>query len=658
MLDVNEAIRLAKDARRAAQQQRAWYDTFWAMQFNYAYGPQWGYVNSQSANNSNEIRFLKSVIDPQREDVRVSINRIHPDIVRTAAALAPKSLLFDMEANSVASRVVKFVGEKLLQRHLKDIRAIGTLRDANLSRLALGTSIVRRTLSCDGVPVPVPTGGAIRSIRPGLALVNPFEIIRDPSAQSLRWDQDESIFGHEKPQTTTWVKRNFGIEIETSATMGKLSDYQRQLAAAAGATSRFMHDSTQPAVVVYEFYFKDPDVPADIQKRTGGWPWVLFAYTDTSADRGDMIPLGPDAFTQNPFYGLPFSGRHYDRMPNAPWARGMAHLQQPAQDMFNIAVTWYVRMMQQGAGRYLVEQGTIDVPDLSRILTPDLRVPIVWKRATGQSQAPTRMPPPQVNQAATELLKTMPEWMRDAVNLNDVQFGGVSKRGESDKAIQSRLSEANAPLESIRDEDDEALALMLLGMTYDLGRNTRLDELEERLGESCSQAQMLEYLREPIEKHIVAVNVHPAVHRPKTPGETRSDYLELAGQQIMPAKDAFWNMMLRGVHVDDEISVAYQAQMCELETMKAGQPVQVNMTDLHEYHMRTVKRYCNDPSFKDLDPQIQDLFNQHYADHMEAMIAESQGLAMAQGPSRQPQPSAPGEAFSQPAGRLVGAAAP
>jgi hypothetical protein len=660
MLDLNEAIRLAKDARSAAQAQRAWYDTFWTMQLNYAYGQQWGYTNFQSSGNSNEIRFLKSIIDPQREDVRVAINRIHPDIVRTAAALAPKQIIFDMEA-PITGKVVKFVGEKLLQRHLKDIRAIDALRDANLVRLTLGSSIIRRTLTTQGAPIAISDNGpAIRNIRPGLALVNPYQIIRDPSAVSLRWDTDETIFGQEQPQTTAWVKRNFGVEIKTEATMGSLSDYQRQLSAATGAGGRFMHDSKMPAVVIYEFYFKDPDVPPKIQKATGGWPFVLFAYTDMATDRGEMIPLGTNAFTKNPFYGNPYHGRHYSRMPNAPWARGIPHLQTPAQDCLNIAVTHYMRIMQQSSGKWRYEEGTISPTEVSRMLGPDLRTPIAWKRAGPNSQAPDRVPAPQINPAAAELLTTMPGWMREAVGLNGIQFGDVSKRGESGDAIESRLSEANAPLEAIRDEDDEELARMLLGMTYDLGGNTRLDELDDRLGESCSMAQKLEFLREPVSKHIVAVNIHPAVHRPKTQGENREDYLQLAGQKIMEPKDAIWNLMLANppVIIDDEMYRAYQHQMVEVESMKAGEEVEVMMTDFHAYHRRTLKRICNDPSFRDLPPEVQDALQQHDADHMQAMILESQGLQMAESPNRPGQPSAPGEAFREPAGEPVGAAAP
>ncbi|HQG47844.1 MAG TPA: hypothetical protein PK373_02050 [Sedimentisphaerales bacterium] len=659
MIDVNEAIRLAKNARQTAQMQRAWYDTFWSMAMTYAFGPQWGYVNQSST--SNELRFLRSVVDPNREDVRVSINRIHPDIVRTAAALNPKQIIFDLEPASVSSRVVKLVGEKRLARHLKDIRAINVLRDKNLARLVFGSSIVRRTLQAHGAPMPVQGDLSMRSIRPGLSLVGCHEIIRDPSAQSLRWNEEESIMGQEKPMSVQDVKRVFGVELKTEATMGQLSDYNKQLLTAAGANGRFLFDSKLPAIVVYEWYFRDPEAPPELQAKTDGWPWRLWAYTDVASDRGEMQPLGekPEmAFGPNPFSGNPFTGYHYDRQPFSPWGRGMPHLQIPAQDVFNLSLTWYVRMMMQGSGRWLIEENTIPPNEMNRMLSPDLRKPIVWKRLTNATMKPERSTPPQVNQAAAELLNRMPEFVRDSVNLNDVQFGDVSKRGESAKAIQSRLSEANAPIEAIREEDDDATANLLLGLVYDLGRNERLDEIEAKLGSSCSRSQVLEYLREPIEKHIVAVNIHPAVHRPKTPGEVRTDYLEMAQQQLMEPKKAIWNMMLRGVIMDDDMHAAYQSQMAELRSIVAGEQAVVDMTDLHEYHIWAVKRYTNDPAFKDLDPNVQEAVQQHYAEHMQAMIVEAQGLQMAASPDPLANRASPPSGAADGQGELVGAAAP
>lgn len=639
MLDQNTAIEWANRVRNDAVAARAYYDTFWTLATVYDHGNQWGSVNWRTG--GSEVRFLKHITDPQREDVRVAINEIHSKVVRLEAALAPNQLDFELTPKTHSGRTIATTGRILMRQHLENIRALEILRGKNASRLVLGSSIVRRTLTSPGSPIPVPGGGEIRNIKPGLSLVAPHEIIRDPSANSTNWEQDEEIIGHEKPRTLAWVKRNFGVEIQTDSRMGDLMDYQRQLAAAIGRPAQFTYDSKAPAVVVYEWYFQDPDVNVP-------WPWVLFAYMDPKNSGKSVDGLVPLFFGKNPFHGCPLHGFHFDQILNAAWGRGVPHLGMGPQDVMNLAVTWLVRFMQSGAGKWRYVKGSIEPNEVARVLSNRIDVPIPYSQPMTGSPAPDRVPAPQMNPAMLEILGQAPGWMKKALNMSDVQQGDVSKRGESASAIEGRLEQANATIEKVRKDDDLETQRMLLGLLLDLTdqRHLRLDEARDLLGDSVPDEMIRSLVREDVAKHIGGVILNPSVHRPQTPGEVTDEFVNLAQTQVMEPVQARWEMMLRGKPIDTDMRLALTKQSIEIQMMKAGLPVQVSMSENHEYHMKTIEQYVDDPAWLSLDPAVQDIIQQHYADHAGAGIVRAQGKSAMQPGQTQNKPSPPGEAFS------------
>lgn len=634
MLDEQSAVKWANQTRTDAVSRRAYDDTFWTLACVYDHGNQWGYVNHRGG--GTDVKFLRNITDPQREDVRVSINKIHGKVRQLRAAFSPNQLDLELTPKTHTGRTLATAGKLLLDRHLKDIDALGLMRAKNDERLVLGTTIVRRTLTSVGRPMMLPQGGQIRNINPGLALVSPHEIIRDPSANSTRWAEEEEIIGHEKPRTTAWVKRNFGVDLQTTTTIGSLMDYQRQIAAASGRDTQFIHDSKLPGVVVYEWYFQDPDA-------LGPWPWVLFAYIDPAKSRDDMIPLH---FGPNPFHGCPLHGFHFDKVLKSPWARGVPHLGMGPQDVLNIGITWLVRMMQAGAGKWRYVKGSIDEP--SRVLTNRIDVPIPYTQPTVNSPAPDRVPPPQPNPVVSEVVSMAPQWLKESLNMSDVQEGTVSKRGEATSAIEARLEQANATIEETRKEDDLETQRLLFGLLLDLTdqRHLRLDEARDLLGDSVPDDMIRSLVREDVSKHIGGVVLHPSVHRPQTPGEVTDEYVGLVNKQVMDAVQGRWEMMLRGKPVDTDMRLAMTKQSIELEMLKAGQPVQVSISENHQYHMKVIEQFVDDPAWLSLPPESQDSIQQHYADHVQAGALRAQGMAVVSGPQKAGQPSPPAEAFS------------
>jgi hypothetical protein len=642
------ARELVEQTRSAAMSRRAYDDAYWTLGRVYDHGPQWGFINTR--NGSAEVKFMPSITDPQREDIRVAVNKIHEVVVRIKAGLAPKSIDFQLKPRSAASRVMKFVGEQAMEKHLSRIHALEILRAKNDGRCVLGSMIVRRTLTTQGQPMQIPEGGEIRSIRPGLALVYPWEIIRDPSANSTSFQRDEQIVIHEKPQTVEWFRANWGVEIDTTATMGQLYDYQRQLESATGRVGdRYLSDSKQRGAIAYEAYIQDSDVPGD-------WPLVFYGYMNVSADREHITPR---FFGRNPFYGNPLHEFHYDTQLQSPWGRGIPHILMAAQDVNNIAVTWLVRMMQQGSGKWRYVEGSIDAKDIRRVLGPRISESIPWRQINNYTQAPERVPPPQVNPATIQLLERCPQWMQEAIGLNPVQMGEVSKRGESAKAVQMRIDQADAPMEQIRQDDDLALAELLFGMGCDLTNpsHLRLDEARDLLGDAVPDDMIRLLLREPFEKHIEKVIVNPGTHRPETPDEVGDQFVNLAINNVMPPDKALWQAMLRGKHYDADMQRAFEYQMLEIEAMKAGIPAEVQLPENHLYHQWTVEYALSDQSSMEWTPEVKQAISNHWTEHEVTLLTRAMGAGQPQAGQPQPGQPSPPAMTGQPSAPS-GAAAP
>ena len=199
---MNEAVakQLLNQLIRDSQNSRAYYDAFWAQQMIYAYGNQWSWI--ASGYGSLDLRFLQQVVDPNRRDIRVTLNRILPDIRKMAAALAPNRIEARCisRGGSPSDMTVKYAADSILKKYLTSIEALEWLREKEEWRLILGSVVIRRTLAQRGNAKRVreKTGDQdellLRTLENGWAALPPWEFLRDPSANSTRPDRDEIIF--------------------------------------------------------------------------------------------------------------------------------------------------------------------------------------------------------------------------------------------------------------------------------------------------------------------------------------------------------------------------------------------------------------------------------------------------------------------------------
>jgi len=654
LLNKEQAIEQFIQLRKADRDSRAWRDAWWAMAQVYNTGPQWGYLRNND--NALQVQYLQHITDPQRSDIRVAINLINPACVQIASKLCPSRIegYHNPSSGSIESRMVADTADKFMQAHLRKISALHVLRSKRNDQCVLGTSVIRRTIQ--GRPRGEINGQQVRDFSVGWALCKPWEFIRDPSATTTDPARHEFIFAQELPRPVQWLKTNFGIEIKTQNTMGKLLEYHRQLQAATGqGLDRGAKDSTMPAVLVQECYFQDPDMPTD-------WPWVLLTWSDPSQGIDKLNPIGQGLYP-NPFHGLPFHLFNYDTSElQSPWARGVPHIACQQQDVFNLGATWLVRILMQGAGKWSVEKGTVDNP--KKQLNNRVDEIIEWDRRQAAfpnlAGPPTRVGAPQVSPGVIDIINTAPGWIFDSLNLADVQRGIAVKRGESAEAYKTRLGEANSVLETVRRDDELTLQELIFSTTIDMldPNRIRMDQLAETLGPDVARDRIMSLVRQPISKSISEFVVLPGTVRPKTPLETMDQFSSLVAGQVIESHDAQREMFLQGnVSVNTMLSEAFKKQRAEIAIMKSGQNVMPFMGDHHAYHIETCQLFINSSEFLSLDEQIQDMIQDHMVSHQQAEMEIARATSFGQPQPGQASPPAPsGEGLrggSAPAGAAM-----
>lgn len=646
MLTKEKAKEALDELLQANRGSKAQHDSYWTLAMVYDHGPQWAYARRSQGNLI--LRRLRHIVDPQRTNLRVSMNMIHQNTQRIAAGTNPQRIRAESLIKGEASGNIQFANscDALLQTHINDIHGLKVLRHANRNRATLGTGIVRRTMSPKGKSIPARKKGkhmvAWRTNSLRWESIFPWEIMRDPVATTTDPGENESIYCHYKPRSTDWVKRHFGITVKSDTTLGQLYSTQHQMQAATNwRVAPAMSQSKKKGVMVYETYFKDPEME-------NPWPWVLFAvgYTANTHRELDVVHFGPSSF-----YGLPFHHTVYDPLIQVPWGAGIPHLLMASQDITNVAFTWLVRIMQEGSGKWMFEEGTI-IGDPKKVFSNRLDEVIQIRRNPGlrELMQPQRVDPPRINPAATQLLNNTPQWMKDQLNLADVQFGKSSKRGEAGKALELKLDAAEIPVEDVRRADELIYNELLFGTLVDVMRHYRLDQMRQLLGGMIPDEQIRAIKREDPTKVLSGISVSPATLRPRTPTQTKDEFITMAEAQIIDAEAAQWEMLLQGnVRVNTPMAEAYHKQMAEVAQMKAGQQIEVDIGDEHHWHIKTVKHVTNSQEYSAISPDARDALRKHLVAHM---VAEQDVLNFGMAP----EPTETMQQGSPPAEAMAGAA--
>jgi len=665
----DEALDKLRKVTEAHSRTRHYDDSYWTLAVLYDSGRQWGYQTTRFGRLM--LRHLRNIIDPRRQDVRVTMNLIHRDVRLLEAGLQPRRLSFHCKAadGSSGSGIVANTCEQFLHRWLPRIRALDVLREKERGRGVLGSMCVRRTIAERGVMGDLAKAGGNgssgpRNLKVGWAKCYPWQFIRDPAICELPGQsQDEEILAQHQPRSLGWVKRHFGVDLtgKTEATLGRLQEYERQIfSARSEAAQSRMPESQIRGVMIYEAYLKDPDVDDDLPEWLR-WPWLLFGWCDPVGQERKIEPLG---WGRNPFYGLPFHWFHYDKAIRGRWGRGIPHIQMAGQDIVNIAWSWLLRLMQAGAGQIVLEKGTVEEP--AEAITNRVDRVIEWERSPQYAQLqqpPQRLAPPQLNQAGMELINRAPVWMSEAINISPVQRGEAVTRGEAGKAYEIRLSEASQPLDQLRVSDRLVIGELLMGTLVDATGKPflRLDQAREVLGPDVPDDHIRAMVRNPVHRSISAVAVHPTTTNPKTPSESQDEIVALANAQIFENEAAMTELMLRGIDVSTPMARNYRKQNAEIERMThEAEVLPPAMADNHGYHMAAIELFAGGPGWESLDPEAQQRIMEHYARHLHAaqQRAQAEMMMTAQQGGGPGMASPPAEAAQAAQNMEMGAAAP
>ena len=652
MLSLEKATELATETLKSHRAQRAAQDAAWAMNMVYNTGPQWGYCAGHM--DSLELRSLRRIVDPNRSDVRITLNFVHDHVRKFKSLTNPQQI-----AASVYTRTSETYAracDVLLERWLTRANAIRRLRDANEARIILGTGIPRRTIRKLSAVQVQPAQGRrpaleLRRFAVGVDTAYPWEIVRDPACRTLWPSLDEQIVGQEKPRTVEWIAENLGFRIETDTTMAHLQTYMDEiLGAQAGHRLAKANESKQKGVLVSEWCFREPDSPEP-------WAWHMFAYRDPrrKADELTPIPFGGDydesgtmrtnkGLHRNPFHGLPWEFLHFDTDVLTAWGRGLPALLMEAQDTYNIGQTWILRCMQEGIGKWVVETSTLNDP--AKQLNNDPRRWIEWKRAHPNDGPPIRVPGPQLPQAAGEIVATYPDIARRISGLSGVQQGeSPGKRGEAAEAYRIRLEQAESIVDDMRTDDEIALGMFLKGALIDLIRLSTVDDLRELGGVDVPAEQILELKRSDPAAEIDSVALHPASLRPKTQQDVQQMFTDFAKNAIVDPQQAQFEMHQQGrITVNTLMANALDKQQSEIEMMvRGGQYVQPSVGETHGYHILGVRRFIDSVRWHDVPDDRKAMVQQHLVGHM---MADQEEQAMQGGGMVPPQqaagrPSAP-----------------
>lgn len=625
-LTQEQAVKKLMQTRRAYATLRKSLMAYWTLAECYDTGNQWAY--SASEHGRLLVNRLQNIVDPRRNDVRVTMSVIGQHVDRMKALLAPKKVASFCEHSDGAqhNRVAAQLGTRILARWIPTIDGVRVLREVCRTRLVLGTGIIKRTIAATGpgrtLEIEAPEGKAnplkVRNWRYGWVQVFPWEIVRDPSATSVHPGRDENIFSHEKPRSAEWVNRWFGTKIETETKLGDLLDSQNALHAAHGlSTASYYSNSRSPGVIFHEAYFKDPDADP-----TTEWAWCLMGYTDPSEHKeGEIEPL---YFGPNPHYGFPFHMLHYRPTTQGPWSMGIPHLLKPGQDFINLAWTWALRTMQAGAGKWLVQKDTLEKP--AEQLSNRIDRPIIWKPSGQNAQEPKFVTPPAMSQTVTQVLATTPGWIKDTLNLSDVQYGRTSSRGESGEAISAKLEAASAPLDDLRAEDDMVVRELLYGSLCDVTdpKRARIDTIRPLAGDDVPESNIVTLLNHPIPESVREIQTVNSQMHPAAPAEVQENAMKLVAGQILNAAEAKLYMIRRGVDISTDMAKSMRKQEAEIQMLLRGEPAMPHVGDKHQWHLQVLSEYLDSPEFMTLPEEVRARVTEHWALHRAQVLQESQ----------------------------------
>lgn len=641
----------------SARASRVFWDSIDALSLCYASGRQWAHVTSSGSGRA--LKRLKEIIDPEKEDIRVTLDRTSRLVRRTVAGLKPRKFAAHvMPIPHMAEALnAKQVYDEVLSKTIRETHGLGVYRLTQLPRVVLGTAYIRRTIRKRGRTMTLPAEMQpergqkleLRDLRCGWELTMPWEVIRDPAARALDIEDWESIVGIEKPWSLREVRREFpnareydesgtSSDISSKTTFGELMAFESEIARVSGRPmGRHAADSKEPALIVYEFLLRDDEEPED-------WSWQYIAGYDPH-HRGDNEGKGflkTLHFGRNPHWGSSLHAYHYESQVNTPRARSLPLCVKQLQDITNVSWSQVARVLWDAAhGRWLIQEGTVEKPE--EALIDRLDSPLIYKAPQTPGapfHKPERAKPGEASPVATQMVAALGDEMKDAANLAPIQFGEMVRRGQSGEAYERVAEQAESVMDDLRQDDELETGKLFMGTLMDTCRLLRMrpDKAIAMLHRAFPIEQIASALDADPRQFIESVGMRPDPLRNRSPGQIKDEFTQALGNQLLEPENARWEIMVQAdIAMDSGIAIARRKQLFEIQQILAGERPEANAYEDHQTAMRVLREEVFSANlWYRLDEKRKKLFEEHFTQHMTYMLDFARwGEVAMQGPGAQ-----------------------
>lgn len=619
----------AKEVLNASHSWRAAHEALCGVHMANTYGSGWAKYGKGTRGGA-AVRRLKPITGMRSADIRVSLNKTREKALEIMARLKPRviDLRVDPATTTRDDMIVAKVAKRRMELFLEPKIPLRKLRRAVEWMVILGSSVIRRTISRRGAETRLYGEDGqlrrdedkrlmtLRDFRVRWQVGAPHEYCRDPAlAHSPDWEGEDCI-GHEKPMTTDEVYRTFGVKIQTEMTIGRLMEYNSLLHKwSHGAAGRQLstHKSQRPAVMVSDWWFRDPTNPE--------WTKYMIAYRDVlNKDDPSLKPVHPAG--PNPYHGLPLHHLFYIPVPGCPWGMGIPACLGQHQVMYDVAVTMFLRMVMTLSGNQLIVNDDALVDKAEDVLDRRLDRAYHIQGQYRASEAISRLQTPQLDQNVMAMLSMVPGWFDDATLTSPVLKGQTSKRGEAGKAVKAKVEQAERPLMTVTDDMEPVVDDALTGTLVDLGHNERMGALKKLFQREIDGRELAVYRAafKTKRKPIGGVFVSRDSIRPRHPRESREELQEAIESGMIEGEVARWAHGIRtGEWIDPSEGDAYRNQTQEIQAILAGEKVRVATGHKHPVHMKVIDDFMEQPLWVLLPEAKQAEIEDHREEHYDVM---------------------------------------
>ena len=407
-----EILQFVQDLVQEAQSSQLRNIAFWAIQLAYARGQQWRRAQTTTTGTVTN-RYLKEVINPDRKDVRVSLNLIEGDITKADSRLTANEIPFDvLPSNSAAStaRVSSAVGEEYLRQQALHLALLPKYQWCSFMRTILGSHLLKLVFRT----------GKDGNRWYDIAAIDPWQITLDPTNRSPDIANCHEFVMHTYAAPADLIAEQYKIDLKPLATMGQLMQAEEMLSRVAQLERPHAgrYQSKRKGILIHELC-------------TASRPGVYDQLAIIGCGLGDktqridrkVLWAGP-----NPFAGLPFMKLDMFWRDSSPWSKGVPGRSISAQDIFNLSLTNMVRYLVHASWvRWLVPRESMHRDQIKKLQGNVMNNVIEYSAALSGNLKPELARPPDLPTMANNFVASVPAMARRQIGLEDVGYGVTSK---------------------------------------------------------------------------------------------------------------------------------------------------------------------------------------------------------------------------------------